>query len=169
MVPRGQVNLVMKSWFLHYQTWRQNIWICQSFPMIKDVVYAVSVVIQMVLKMTTSVGTQIFCCRYYFYIISHLVDLQYPDRYFCLWTNKSHHVILVGNIVLVNWNQKINQEIIDVYPLQWGPHIKDIPHWTIWWTKPEISCYLLMNTIYVSCILYFAWNGLSHSIPNWIF
>ena len=28
---------------------------------------------------------------------------------------------------------------------------------------------LLMNTIYVSCILYFAWNGLSHSIPNWIF
>ena len=120
--------------------------------MIKDVVYAVSVVIQMVLKMTTSVGTQIFCCRYYLYIISHLVDLQYPDRYFCLWTYKSHHVILVGNIVLVNWNQKINQEIIDVYPLQWGPHIKDIPHWTIWWTKPEISCYF--GDEYNLCFMY---------------
>ena len=120
--------------------------------MIKDVVYVVSVVIQIVLKITTSVGTQIFCCRYYLYIISHLVDLQYPDRYFCLWTYKSHHVILVGNIVLVNWNQKINQEIIDVYLLQWGPHIKDIPHWTIWWTKPEISCYF--GDEYNLCFMY---------------
>ena len=120
--------------------------------MIKDIVYAVSVVIQMVLKMTKSVRTQILCCRYYLYIISHLVDLQYPDRYFCLWTYKSHHVILVGNIVLVNWNQKINQEIKDVYPLQWGPHIKDIPHWTIWWTKPEISCYFADE--YSLCLMY---------------
>ena len=51
-------------------------------------------------------GTQIFCYRQYLYTISCLMDLQYPEKYFCLWHNILKSIFAYGrtcDIIMMIW------------------------------------------------------------------
>ena len=67
-------------------------------------------------------GTQIFCHRHYLYTLSFLMDLQYPEKYFCLWPYMSHNnddmiaFVNIAILICLNERREINLEVTDVYP-----------------------------------------------------